>query len=460
MRKKQSLFSTSPLCYMIFSDQEATMKDHSNEVSLTISSDMQFLPLAISFAEAAAKAFGLEKTDALKLTLACEETFTYICSISKEIRSLAMKVTNGLYYVRVQFLFNAADFDPRAFNLTAQASPEDEKGLDEMGLIIASRSIERFQIFYNTDGISLVLIKEKSYPPMLEIGAPESKPLKDFTIVAPDPGTLKLFSGQIVHYYPDYLYPGDFSFPGKLVDMVASGEFGAAAAVSKERLTGGGVVWFRSSDKMVEIFGPYLFNQPVPSSMAERLISTVIEGLAKTDILFLIIMYATPELPAGYFEPLGTIDIFKADSAPMAITVYCRQLKEDPGSAVWAHPELEEFLKKEYRRLYFARHIRPTVNAGETRPEHSVFAARFVKTRSTAILNAVWDGIDIPDNLDRHIRTLKDEGMLNIFFELDLAHAWQSGLTPVLLQKGFIPRIILPYAGDGDIVLFQHSEDR
>ena len=88
------------------------MKDRSAEVSLTISSDIQFLPLAISFAEAAARAFGLEKTDALKLTLACEETFTYICSISKEIRSLAMKVTNGLYYVRVQFLFNAADFDP------------------------------------------------------------------------------------------------------------------------------------------------------------------------------------------------------------------------------------------------------------------------------------------------------------------------------------------------------------
>ncbi|HOE18760.1 MAG TPA: hypothetical protein PLX02_13530 [Syntrophorhabdaceae bacterium] len=434
------------------------MKDRSTEVTLKISSDMQFLPLAMSFAEAAAKTFGLEKTDALKLTLACEETFAYICAISKEARPLVMEATNNLYYVQVQFLFNATSFDPRAFNLTAQVSPDDEKGLDEIGLIIASRSVERFQIFHGPEGIGLVLIKEKSYPPMLEIRSPESKPLKDFTIITPDPGTLKLLSGQIVRSYPERFYPQDFGLPGKLADMVASGEYGAAVAVGKEGGTGGGIIWRQLREKMVEVFGPYLFDQPSPSSMAERLINTVIEGLAKTDRLFLVIMHATPELPVGYFEPLGTIDVFRTDPSPMTITVYCRQLKEDPGSAVWAHPDLEDFLKKEYRRLYFARHIKPTVNAGEARPEHSVFAARFVKAQSAATLNAIWDGIDAPDNLEHHIRTLKDEGMMNIFFEIDLAYAWQANLTPVLLQKGFIPRVILPYAGDGDIVLFQYRE--
>jgi anti-sigma regulatory factor (Ser/Thr protein kinase) len=443
---------------MIFSDQEATMKDHTNEVSLTISSDRQFLPLAMSFTEASAKAFGLEKTDALKLTLACEETFTYICSICKETKSLVMKATNGLYYVGVQFLFRAADFDPGAFNLTAQASPEDEKGLDEMGLIIASRSVERFQISHSPEGVSLVLIKEKSYLQMPEITMPELKPLKDFTITSPDPGTLKLFAGQIVHSYPDHLYPRDFHFPGKLVDMVASGEYGAAVAISKEGLTGGGVAWFRSSGKMVEVFGPYLFDQPPRSSAAERLIDAVVEGLAKTDTLFLIVMYATPELPAGYFEPLGTIDIFKKGSPPAAITVYCRQLKEDPGSTVWFHPEIEEFLKKEYRRLYFARYMKPTESAGEARPEHSVFAARFVKAQNTVILNAIWDGVDFADNLDRHISTLSGEGIPNIFFEIDLAYAWQANLIPSLLGREFIPRLVLPYAGEGDVVLFQQRK--
>ncbi len=434
------------------------MKGYSTEASLTISSDMQFLPLAMSFTEASAKAFGLEKTDALKLTLACEETFTYICKTSKETRSLVMKATNGLYYVGVQFLFNASDFDPRAFNLTAQVSPDDEQGLDEMGLIIASRSVERLQIFHGSEGVSLVLVKEKSYPPMSKITIPESKTLRDFTVVAPDPGTLKLFAGQIVHYYPDHLYPRDFRFPGKLMDMVASGEYGAAVAVGKEELTGGGVVWFQSSGKMVEVFGPYLFNQPPQSSMAARLINAVIEGLAKTGILFLIVMYATPELPSGYFEPLGAIDIFKKDSPPAAITVYCRQLKEDPGSTVWVHPELEEFLKKEYRRLYFARRMKPTESAGEARPEHSVFAARFVKAQNTVILNTIWDGVDFSDNLDRHIRTLGNEGIPNIFFEIDLAYAWQANLIPLLLRREFIPRLVLPYAGEGDIVLFQHGK--
>jgi hypothetical protein len=38
---------------------------------------------------------------------------------------------------------------------------------------------------------------------------------------------------------------------------------------------------------------------------------------------------------------------------------------------------------------------------------------------------------------------------------VDLGQAWQADFAPALLQNGFLARLVLPYAGEGDLVLFQ-----
>ncbi len=47
------------------------------------------------------------------------------------------------------------------------------------------------------------------------------------------------------------------------------------------------------------------------------------------------------------------------------------------------------------------------------------------------------------------------EGLHNVFFVLDLSQAWQAAFAGALLPNGFEPCLILPYAGEGDLLVFQ-----
>jgi anti-sigma regulatory factor (Ser/Thr protein kinase) len=434
------------------------MKDQSEQVSLKFSLNPVFLRLVTSFAEESGKAFGLNTADALKLTLACEEIFAFLCRAGRTDETITVEAANGGYYVQVKFSFKARDFNPRAFNLTSSVSFEDTASLEEMGLLIASRTVERFSIAEEPQqGLGLVLIKEKSYPEMADLKAPEINPIKNFSIRTPDPDTLKLLARLITAHYPPPLYPQAFFIPGKVVDMVASTEYGAKVAVDEKGLIGGGILWRWVGIKTVESFGPYLFQKPDGLGLSEALTDACLGEIAKTEAIGLISRYSTPELPKGYFESLGSVDLFQADGSIMPWPLYFRQLHEDLGCQVWAHPVLEDFLRAEYRRLFFAREIRSTRYGGEQRPAYSVFASQFDRTNRQVTLNAIFDGADASENLSQHLKILKAETLPNIFFEVDLGHAWQANLSQILIDSGFRPRLILPYGGESDVVVFQYQ---
>jgi anti-sigma regulatory factor (Ser/Thr protein kinase) len=436
------------------------MQEPRTSTSLHTRLDITFLPLALSFAEESAKAFGLDPTGVLKLRLACEEVFVYLCRHGNPGTTVSIETVQGIYYVEVIFMFTAARFDPHALNLSVRVSPTDETNLDEMGLLIASRSVDGLRIIHDPkEGLGLKLIKEKSYPPLREIKPLEVGSLERFTFIVPDQETIKLFMGQILSRYPSNLYPSDFLFPGKVVDMVASGSYGALLVVGSRGDVGGGVIWRSVGAKTIEAFGPYLF-LPRSEKIAEGLLDAFLGRIAKTDALCLINRYATLELPPGYFEPLGSIDAFLPDGTRRPWPFHYRQMKEDPGSQVWAHPDLEPFLRAEYGRLFFARAIRLASYAGEERPAHSVFAARFVRPQNLVNLNPLWDGVDASWNLAEHVRIIAGEGLTNIFVQMDLAFAWQANLLPALLENGFQPRLIIPYGGVADLVIFQHMGNR
>jgi hypothetical protein len=326
-----------------------------------------------------------------------------------------------------------------------------------MGLLIASRTVERFYIEDLQQGLGLVLIKEKSYPDLTDLKVPEIKPVKNMMIKTPEADTLKLFTRLIANHYPSHLYPQAFLVPGKVVDMVASGEYGAKVGADEKGQIGGGILWRWVGLKTVESFGPYLFNQPKELGLSEALTDACLGEIAKTEAIGLISRYSTPDLPKGYFESLGSIDLFQLDGSPMPWPIYYRQLHEDLGDQVWAHPVLETFLQAEYRRLFFPREIRSTRYAGEHRPSYSVFAPQFDRTNRQVTLRAIWDGSDAAENLSRHLKVLKAENLPNIFFEVDLGHAWQANFSQALFDCGFRPRLILPYGGESDVVVFQYK---
>ena len=126
------------------------------------------------------------------------------------------------------------------------------------------------------------MIKEKAYPEIAEIRAPEIPPLERYVIQAPDPEELKVFVHLVNRYYGDYAIPGIFRYPGKLADMLAGDEYGAAVAVDGAGRIGGGVLWQRVSAETVEWLGPYLFNQPAFSGMALDLVDACIGAIARS----------------------------------------------------------------------------------------------------------------------------------------------------------------------------------
>lgn len=434
------------------------MKTDAASLSLHLPFAAGFLRLATSFAEESAAAFGLKPAEALKLTLACEEIFLFLGRAGLEKETMTIEAADGGYYIRLTFLFSAADINLRAFNLTAAVSADDSESLEEMGLLIASRSVDRFSIAHNIHHkMELALIKEKTYPETTAAQLPTVKPMESFRIATPDAEGLKLFVRLAAAHYPPHLCPQSFGFPGKVVDMTAEGEYSAATATDETGQTGGGIFWRRMGTRTVEFFGPFLFNQRADSGLAESLVDACIGDIAKTDALCLITRHPTPELPLRYFESLGNVDLIQPDGRVTTLSVYYRQLGEDPGCQVWAHPALEAFLKEEYRRLVMPREIRPAVHEGEQRPLWSVFAPQFDRMNRRITLRAIWDGVDAARNLARHVKALKADNLPNIFFELDLGHAWQAKMTVPLLDQGFTPRLVLPYGGLGDVVVFQHK---
>jgi len=426
-------------------------------LSLNVPLSHDFLRLVTGFAEESAKAFGLATSEALKLTLAAEEIFTHICQSAKADDAIGIEAVSGCYYALLRFIFKAPDFDPRTFNLTARVSLDDESGLKEMGLLIASRAVDRFYITESPQQkLELGLVKEKAYPEGTDLEVPRMKEIRNVDVRSPDPDGLKLFARLAAAYYPTHFCLPSFRFPGKVVDMVASGEYEATVASGDHGEISAGVLWHWVGKRLVEFFGPYLFSQG-DSGMAQRIMESCLTRIAKTEAIGLMSRCSTPELPRGYFESLGTIDLFDPDGTSRPWSIFYRQLQEDLGCQVWSHPDLEAFLRTEYGRLFFAREILLTRHEGEVRPPHSVFSVQFDRSHYQATLRAIWDGEDMTDNLSQHVKVLTAESLPNIFFAIDLSKAWQAALTPSLLQNGFLPKILLPYAGEGDVVVFQYG---
>jgi hypothetical protein len=411
--------------------------------------------VATAFVEKAALALGLEEKEALLLTVSAEEIFVHLCE-SASGKEVEIQCAGGGYYVQTEFTIPVENLNLRAFNFSTRIKPDEEAFLEDLGLVLASRSVDRFQVWEEKgQGLHLRLIKEKNYPAIEEAAPLPAKPLSRILIRTPSQEELKIFAQMGTGYYPSYVLPPFFRYPGKVVDMAKEGEFKTVIAVDPQGQIGGGILWYWRGIKIMACSGPYLFNQPKDSLLAETLLEEVLKDIARTSALGLLIRYPTAELPLKYFEPLGSFSFFPQEGPPWSITAYFRHLQEDEGSLVWSHPELEPFLHQEFQRMILPRERRVVTDFGEKRNPHSVLSTKFDRGRAMVTLEPMRPGADQEENLSNHLNLLRKEGWRNIFFEMDLAKSWQVEFTPALFKDHFTPRLLLPYAGQGDVVIFQ-----
>jgi anti-sigma regulatory factor (Ser/Thr protein kinase) len=431
-------------------------------VLLATEAEEVYLPLVTAFVENAARCYGLADEEALGLTLAAEEVFVHLCRVAIAAGGpLEVHCSGGGYYVETAFVFQSEALDLRAFNLTTTISAEDELSLDGMGLVIASRFVDRFNLSREKgQGVRLTLIKEKSYPLHDNDESFSARPVSEFSLRPPSPEEVK-FIGHLARIgYSNCFIPDFFLYPGKLADMIATGGYQAVAAFGSAGEIGGAMLWRWIGQKMVECFGPYVFNQPSDSTIPEALVEGCIGGIARTRAVGLVNTCPTPQLPEHHFERLGSLDLHMEDGTRTSMPIWFRLMQEDAGSVVWTHPEFHDYLQREYRRLVLPREIRLARNAGESLPKHSVLSPEFDRNQGRVILRPMWSGADAAENIGQHLMLLQQEGIRNILFALDLGHAWQADFVPGLRDHRFEPCCVLPYAGEGDVLLFQFSGER
>jgi hypothetical protein len=323
-----------------------------------------------------------------------------------------------------------------------------------MGLLIAARMADSLHFSQKATEWQLTLSKDNAYPALTDAGAPPISSDPAVAVRTPDAAELHLLL-QGLRHFPLGRLPPEFAWPGKVVDMVAAGVYRAVIALDPAGRIGGGLLWRGQGDRLVECYGPYLFTQP--PATAYLLLNHLLGALAKSPAVGLVSRYPAPSLPTDYFEALGVLRHYPADGPSQELPVHYRHLEEDGGAVVWSHPALREFLQREYQRLAFARDIVPVIAAGEKAAPYSVLAAEFNRPAGEVTLRPLWWGNDAEANLREHVRVLQGEGLRNLLFNLDLGRSWQGHFTPALLAAGFTPQVILPYAGHGDRVVFQHN---
>lgn len=417
-----------------------------------------FIRLAAGLSEQAGEAFGLGRGEAMRLCLAAEEVFAHLCQSLGPGARVELDLSGHYYYVRLRLRFTRSEVDFRLLNLAAGFSPDRPEDLERLGLLLASRAVDRFSLrALGQDQMELVLDKHKAYPPP-QTPPPPVSPLSQAVITDPGPAEIKELARLIAAHYPPTAFPADFGLPGKLADMALSGDYALLASQDPGQAPGGGVIWRRDA-KAIQLFGPYLFEQPDHAAQGEALVEACLARVAKSGARGVVCRFASPDLPRDGFELLGDLQLRQPDGRQEHWPHYYRQLEEDPGAWVWCHPELRGFLEEQYQNLFLPRGIRELSPAGETRAEHSVLSADLNRARSQATLALVWDGRDLTANLRSHLAALREEGILNVFLNLDLGSQWQAGLLPEIAAAGFRPRLLLPALGQGDLVVFQETAD-
>ncbi len=411
-----------------------------------------FIPLASAFVRLAAQGLALSQKPSNELALATEEIVSYLVHLGIAGEEMRISCESGSCFLRISLSLPVGKLPLQAFNLTAKVDVESEAYLDQMGLLIASRMVDRFQISKSKSGnLVLTLIKEFPYPEIGEDFRLEiPKSISRFIIHEPEPAEIKQFVRLVSQCYPATQYPREFRYPGKIVDMTRAQEYRILLAKGHAGDAGGGIAWKWEGKKTVEIFGPYIFPADGCPEMAARLLDACIGNVARTSAMVIISQTPTPQLPEGYLEELCPAN--EKTKGPVA---RFRMIQEDTGAVVYTHPELAAFLRQEYERLVFPRDVQTVGDDGEAKEAYSVLSTEIDHGLSRAILRPVWPGEDCAENLANHVALLRQEAISSVRLEMDLGVSWHAGFTPGLTRLGFEPKMILPYAGVSDVVLFE-----
>jgi anti-sigma regulatory factor (Ser/Thr protein kinase) len=431
-------------------------------LSMETPPDSGFARVLTTAAETIAKSRGLDKRENMRFQLAVEELFTYLAKVAHENSPIRTVLTGKAHQVCVSFRFQASGLCLGALNASCITTLDaNGEASHDLGLILAGRVADRFRLTRD-GGTSFMLHAEvdKAYP--ATNAAPSAIVLKPPYQVRPeyDPNQLMYAAALAAARYPAWHCPASFQTPGKFADMAKAGHFSCVLALDAASHPAGILCWTKSGEKGLSFSGPFVFVPPADAPHVARLLSDAfLATVARESVEIVFSERATPDAPEGYFETLGMVTRYGPDGQSEQPVLY-RHLREDLGETVWADPSLEEFLRGVYDRLAMCRDILPAHSTGSFESKSSLFSTMMDTGKGLAVLRPLLDGEDVSANLAGHVRALTDKGFKNILLYMDLSHAWEAALAVPIMEAGFKPRLVLPFASRSDVAVFQYAPAR
>lgn len=426
------------------------------DIRLRIPANLPFLSLAMEFVRQGAQGFGFGQEEDDSLTLAAEEIVGYVMNLQKPSDTIELSMRDGFWRLTLNIDCSAANIDLRAFNLTWRMG-QDEKSLEQMGLLIASRMVDCMTISSPRDRLHLCLTKHRSYPSQPAQAPLDPLPdvIERFDLI-PSPST-EAFRYAVLQLGAARMkgLPSFLRMPALAADMHTAGDLEATlvCAPNGSLLAVACRNWL--SPRCMEFFGPYLLTDaPIAESIRTELVEDCLIRTARTGALALICRHTPIPFTARFFDTLGSIPETGPDGNSIDQPVYYRLLREDEGTTVYVDPGMKDFLEEQYDRLALPRLLLQVPDLGTRIPPHSVLSVEFVREASRATLRLQRTGMDLRDNLRAHVRVLRQEGIRNILLELDLGKTEESVHASQILAAGFHPRLIIPDGGQRDLVLF------
>ncbi|WP_043600385.1 hypothetical protein [Solidesulfovibrio magneticus] len=429
-------------------------------LSMNIPPDTAFVCAVVQAAKAAAERVGMSPRESYRFQLTVEEFSLCLMGLAQSGEPLRIDLSGKRHLLRAAFSFTASNLSLGGLNITAcaavRAHDEPSRGL---GLLLAAKAADRFHVEHvGGDRFRIVAEVDRRYPEWTPVHAGDQPRLPLRLAHDLDPARLSQAAALAVGAYPVWQCPGAFRTPERFADLVADGQVSCVRAVDAAGQTVGLLTWSPCSEQALLFSGPFVFApRETREAAAKLLVEAFLQAVARQRYAIVLSFRATADLPSGYFESLGNLQASAEDGCRQQPVIF-RHLQEDMGQAVWCSPRIEDFVRQAYDRLAMARDLLPVEeSAGRPRRE-SLLGTTLDRPRDLAELRPFLDGQDMAANLAAHVAAIRDKGIGRILFYMDLARPWEAALAGDLLQSGFTPKVVLPYAGQGDTVVWQHDQ--
>jgi hypothetical protein len=137
----------------------------SGTAELIVPITVRNIPIVTGMVEQSATIFGLDNEGAQNLGLAAEELFNVLASAASPDEKIRIVVRQGGYYVEAACYFPRHAIPITALNITKVLNPDDESDIENLGIILAARVVDRLQLVRNQQGeMALRFTIERQYP--------------------------------------------------------------------------------------------------------------------------------------------------------------------------------------------------------------------------------------------------------------------------------------------------------